>query len=1607
MADNPEMVVVDPDAPSDVSVKQSLMTLPTWEEWLKEHGFIKGERPRGRTINVDDWNRYFPKFGRGWLVRVAPAADTINIIVYSNTLGQRHSQHVAMVSVAESAVTRIVSKLIAEIERPVSDATKKRRIRAFTSAIPYEERDEKIEFINGPVLPFTEARPIRRPIPDDPAQLNKEQMDQMLDRVQVRCFQKGQRVRVLQSQSIRLNGLMGTVVDASPHACYVALDSFVAAGDPDPFRFAEDEVVPVYENQKAFDPDDPAPYLAALDYITPLKKLGYQALRNDYFTKHIQFNHEKQGMLSIGLKPMPNAHSSLTVVIFIDYYQGGESERIADMALESMDVVDRVRELEALAGSVPNIAEFARKLKETDYHDSTVFSHYDHLLHLFGESVLEGIDDPEPYIQELGRHADLINLFRERRVRMGRRMSQDRPYYRMFWIPSAVTDVSYDIFLTPKPDGSWSIEAEGNKEFQDQVGVDWQEEFDIEQEWQIPAGTPVSEMKLLVDDILSDLLRHKGPDEPTIEERDVDDLDEGIDDPDATTLTQERTDLFKQEGYVYKADYKGNPHWEKKWPLPLPIKTGKVTLTDLMIHPGHGQIWYSLVDAAGRPKGGWSIRLPGGDTPYTTSLRRALLKMRHVAERMPVDANFNDMFSYLRVAFDKVQDAVESESRQVCENEDDIDYEQYVKTSANYNPVQLLSAADVRKIIKDTGYRINSLYHSKRTTGYSLRIAPGTPEQLAAMKENPEREANRMLAQVRQGIIKRLPMLGKIERGMYNLDDKLMVHCWHWGPEPRYGTTPDDPRNFLLYVDILPEDYQRRGPMGKMLPEGLDDPEGYVNKLARAQYCPRCLSHDTECIGVHRRLPGGYGNGQPQEFWKCNTCGDKFLWSDDRSVGFKLESAPYDPDKIEDLSAYLKSTRDPITVLKEFGYEYGPDSNGKLRWQKFWPLPHPVQRYIQPWAGSWTHLWASPDPWGQLVYALVQKGPDSFKNRADGGYIIVAPVKRAASVEDTDYTTSVRRMLLKVEALARDIPAEANDGDALRGYVFQGMERIKNEVNTEAVPTWDEPPVTESVADPVDDIDPEKYAKETLIPDKTLLELGYTFDSKPSGQYWYKIIGDAQLVIWPRKDTLEFNMQAYSYEDGIWVCRGNGSGYPLRKLKENLILWEKRLREGVLFTKEPGAMVKLTQEGIDDPEDMLKRVRMPKMGEIVKVICPYCGHSHESIKNWPDDAPKEWGFACPSCARHIPLTNLVIESDEDIDPAAYAKTTYDPVAFLTEQGWAYHSTAHQEYYAKSFSMPMPYRLGGMTFTTVQVCIGIPRSLHLSSWVLVYFVDADGNRMPVQGYTLHSQQLYGWEGEDEAPDNFHDINMPIRRFALSIENVLRNVEWPDQPEASVLASSRVQYAVDMLVKSLNKQAHAPLNPEIRESVDEPAPESMLQQLPQQTYVTFTRSLEEDQEIAEGNFPGVPLEQALTQQLLRELEEAKLFDMSTIKVSGIEINGDAYIIRLVFSGYDSDVALRNRLQDAYREVGVGGDFNIEQFRHEPTSSNQWIAKGWEPPVEEALDPDDRKPSSKAIRASPTVRRATSARWFLSPGRARIRATGRRTLDVLCAGRINAGM
>jgi len=1036
MAENPENQPVDLDAPTEKVVKQALADLPTWEEWLRKNGFALGKEHKYAWSDVE-WNRDWPGAGRGWTLKVHPEQNVITVAVYNNWLRYGRSLGFQFF-VNERTLPKVVGALIKEIERNVSDHTRKRRIKLLHQQTPSDTRVEPQEpgGFNGPPQPVrVESIPRNKPIPDDPTSLTPEQMDDLVSRVRVTCLPKGQRVRIRLSQNTRLNGMMGTVVDAGPHACYVALDDYVQAGDDDPFRFEEQEMEPVYENQQEPDLDAPEPYVTALDYALGLGKLGYQFLASSY-RKTLSFP-DGEGQLRILVEPMPNALSQMTVVINLEYIQFGDMERIQDVVTEALDVVDLVREIEVMVGESKNITEFADKLRERNFPHSSPVAADNRLRHMFGESAMEpDVDNPQPYFDQLQRHTEVINEFRRNGLRMSRRMTAKHPYYAMFWIPTAVEGVSYDVFIDPQPDASWQISARGQKEFSDDKHGDWQEEFGIFHMWDIPAGASGEELAKEVDNILSDIRHNKGPEEPTIYEPDVDDVDE---------------------------------------------------------------------------------------------------------------------------------------------SEEEIgDYAAYAASSGGYNPVMLLTSKDIRKIVRELGFKVGGLYRSRRTHGWTMNLSPATGQAFELFQKNPHRMAEYVKYELREGIMKRLPTLANIERSVYVIDDKLIINAWVWSSRSSDLTNPN---NWTIYADILPSDHDQRLRGGRMA-EGVDD-----------------------------------------------------------------------PDDIQDLTSYAKGATDPVKALEENGYRYGKyNEAGNPRWNKFWPLPQPLTPLVK-WAPTFTKFWGSPDIHGQYVYGF------TAENRpAKTGYIVVKPLNRKLDEDDWDIVTSIRRVLLRVEELVRNLP-NTNDLDTVWDYVDTGMQKIKDDVNTEADATWE--------------------------------------------------------------------------------------------------------------ARQPAPTLPTVAEGLEDFED-------------------------------------------------------------EVDPASYAKTTFDPEQFLRASGWKFHSDLAWKYYAKTFPTPRPYQLGGMTFIGVQVRIGITKTLFDTTNIGFYFTDDKNCCMGIQGYDLRSQRLQPVADEEEESPKNSDPNMSIRRFALGIGEVLAACDWPSAG-AALAAGSKVQWDVAKFVKELNQRADAPLRPAQQESMEDMDPERYVREL----------------------------------------------------------------------------------------------------------------------------------------------------------------------------------
>lgn len=328
---------------------------------------------------------------------------------------------------------------------------------------------------------------------DDPAKMPPVQLDRMLDRVVYKCFPVGSRVRVRNDGDHfrHFSGQTGTVKSSTETSAYVALDSFVERGDPDPFRFNDEELEPLRES--ASDEDAPAPYIAALDFVEPLKKLGY-TLDYGVYRKTIQTawkDSPHAGQVRIQVNKMPNTEGMLAYVS-LAYASAGEYNNFLGFWVEYIDVVDTVMQFERLVAepAVVDLSSYVGVVSAFRPPDSCTPP--DALYALFGECLRESSDPdaPDVYINRLKEEATVIEAFRRKGWRMSRKPSAGRPYYEMFWIPDSVSEVSFDLHLHPQADGTWKVTASGTRETHEHADTLIQcEPFEISDDWLLdPAG---------------------------------------------------------------------------------------------------------------------------------------------------------------------------------------------------------------------------------------------------------------------------------------------------------------------------------------------------------------------------------------------------------------------------------------------------------------------------------------------------------------------------------------------------------------------------------------------------------------------------------------------------------------------------------------------------------------------------------------------------------------------------------------------------------------------------------------------------------------------------------------------------------------------------------------------------------------------------------------------------------------------------------------------------------------------------------------------------------------------------------------------------------------
>lgn len=1144
------------------------------------------------------------------------------------------------------------------------------------------------------------AKPTRPAVPDDPT---PEQIDNLADYLSVTCFPKGQRVRVRTERQTRTNGMLGTVVSASANACYVALDDFVAAGDPDPFRFGEQELEPIYEGQeekKANDPDDPGPYMRALDYTTPLVQLGYET--NDYFPdvlrKRIPLG---TGRLRISVKPYPQKeagvywegefHPQVAAIIYVEFIgRDGLTEQLQQIVvLSPLDIVDTVREVEAIVASdrVSCVSNFSDELRRRDFPGTPVTTHA-HLYRLFGESAEPpvNVDDPDFYLQDLQRQYSVVDAFRLHGVRMRRRPGEKRSYYEMFWIPSAVAETTYDVYLVPKADGSWLVGADGHKVFSGEW-IDTDEFFRIDETWTIPANLDDVALYTLADDILSSLRKHQGPQEPRERMPDVDDLDESAD---------------------------------------------EIT-----------------------------------------------------------------------------------------------DYSDYAASAADYNPVMLIHPKGLRQAVREAGYKVTGLYRSRMTHGLTLTAIPNSQERYGFFMQNSWIEQQRFEKTIWDYL---LANWGD------DLKSKLDVRIWCWPGDT--SANPESWNNWVLYADINPHDYKERRERPryrtKRVKEGVDDPDEIKDLTDYAE-----TTGDT--VEVMKQM--GYEYRQDifgQERWLK-------LWPLPLPVKGKPWSATYthfrgNPDLWGSYLYALVSADEVYTaggnyiIVMPLKGETEGDYNNVTSVRRLLLKVEQMARDL-PKTQSVEDMQAYLDTQMQSIKAevnreasvtwqesVVQEMEDPEKCVQCGGKCCKfypgitapedwgAPDKAAMQVR---ITQAVRSGDYEFDDWYGDPTDEKGGGDfnvrMIRPTGQRGLsvrrdeyERCQMLGDQGCKLPHDERP---------------KQCRELVPGDPTGQHCKDQFSKKQAAIAWMPyqdVTAEVERQLWESIDPDDPETAVATHKPRVYsLYSQHPSGY------------FQPIHLGT-FTSLEGALAHAQNQGI------------------VQAAQDH-GYTHIWVEEDEMDSLEDWTevektglygpkskFLRSTGVRYIvtpeytaqpipPEHKFVPESQEepDLDAAKYAETTFDPAQFLEQAGWKLYSTQSLIYYTKTFPTPKPYVLGGMTFTGIEVRIGIDAKFLSSPWLLLFFVDKQNRGLPVNGFQLDRQQVLPWDYEEgEPPTHYTDNNMPIRKAAMQIGSVLANVKWPEGSGALV-ASSLAEQAVKDFVARLNREAEIPLRSAQEESQEEPS------------------------------------------------------------------------------------------------------------------------------------------------------------------------------------------
>jgi hypothetical protein len=661
------------------------------------------------------------------------------------------------------------------------------------------------------------------PIPEDPTDISQDALDTVLDRVTTVCYPKGTRVRISSKvPSQRLRGKTGTVTGASQTMCWVAIDDFVAAGDPDPFYFVDSDVEPLNEAETT---DAPENYLPSNDYISVLGNLGYK-FNGWRWEKLLPF-----GPATLFISVKDNSSELFGAQAFIDvrYVRYGVCERVQSMSVDVYDVVDVLRQIEqfALSGDVQT---FTDKLKAAKFSDIPV-TEPNRLLNLFGESIMEAIDpdDPESYIDTLKQHESVIDAFVQKGCTLSRRMSADRPSYELGLIhePDKTKPwVYYTVVLEPDSPTRWNVYAGGYREYTDSPDDTYSQGFDIDGTCSIDVTAPLEPQ---VASILAEITKHDGElKDRAVDESAPDNLDatpetiQHVVDttvliPDESDPSSEDCRECKEHGGAPEGDrpFKGdNLCWDcyrHLYPEPDAEDDAVVESTE------------TCPDCAGSDgrqiNGTWYVSSPCDDcggSGFDASVDGECAHCKGVGE-LPCCRC----------------EGTGSIAESVEKDPDVVDYTTYADSTPDFNFVQLIDPQKVRKLLLSFGYRAVNLSRSPRTTGLCGSAIPRTQERQQALQREEHHEEAYFRHHLEQGLLKLYPNQAEevykpFVGNIYKLYHSVIIHVWCMAEKQ------------AIYFDILPVDSNIWKKGKRTLPsddvsryvretESEDDPQTYVD----------------------------------------------------------------------------------------------------------------------------------------------------------------------------------------------------------------------------------------------------------------------------------------------------------------------------------------------------------------------------------------------------------------------------------------------------------------------------------------------------------------------------------------------------------------------------------------------------------------------------------------------------------------------------------------------------------------------------------------------------------------------------------------------------------